>query len=128
MPTSTLVPADFFALRTPLLPFDEFLAWSSGLGAPSSSDERELASALADALVRDPAVRCCLLFQPNSSLCRVGGRLHCICTQTKNTERSYHLLAVEPSEALDATLGRAAGGARLSTLAEALVDEATTRT
>ena len=29
-------PSGFFALRTPLLPFDEFLAWSEVLKAPAA--------------------------------------------------------------------------------------------
>src|SRR6266568_12360 len=32
-------PSGFFALRTPLLPFDELLAWSDGLEAPSQADD-----------------------------------------------------------------------------------------
>ena len=36
-------PSGFFALRTPLLPFDELLAWGQGLAAPSArADEAEL--------------------------------------------------------------------------------------
>ena len=33
------VPSGFFALRTPLLPFDELLAWSDGLEAPSAGND-----------------------------------------------------------------------------------------
>jgi thiopeptide-type bacteriocin biosynthesis protein len=33
-----MVPSGFFALRTPLLPFDELLAWSGGLEAASADD------------------------------------------------------------------------------------------
>jgi hypothetical protein len=33
------VPSGFFALRTPLLPFDELLAWSDGLEAASAGDD-----------------------------------------------------------------------------------------
>lgn len=36
---SPFIPAGFFALRTPLLPFDELLAWSDGLEAPASLDD-----------------------------------------------------------------------------------------
>src|SRR5207248_11171284 len=32
-------PSGFFALRTPLLPFDELLAWSDGLEAGSAGDD-----------------------------------------------------------------------------------------
>ena len=31
-----VAPSGFFALRTPLLPFDELLAWSDGLAAASA--------------------------------------------------------------------------------------------
>src|SRR5438552_1940749 len=34
-------PSGFFALRTPLLPFDELLAWSDGLEAASAGDDPE---------------------------------------------------------------------------------------
>src|SRR5262249_9151032 len=33
------VPSGFFAWRTPLLPFDELLAWSDGLEAPSAGED-----------------------------------------------------------------------------------------
>lgn len=40
--------ADFFVVRTPLLPFDELEAWSAGLQAPGAGDDPEhLAAALA---------------------------------------------------------------------------------
>src|SRR5437867_1008981 len=32
-------PSGFFVFRTPLLPFDEFLAWSDGLEAPVTLDD-----------------------------------------------------------------------------------------
>src|SRR6516162_8452084 len=35
---SRFVPAGFFALRTPLLPFDDLLGWSAGLSAPWALD------------------------------------------------------------------------------------------
>ena len=44
----TFVASGFFALRTPLLPFDEFLAWSEGLEASASvNDPVRLEEALA---------------------------------------------------------------------------------
>jgi hypothetical protein len=36
---STLSHDYFFALRTPLLPWDEFLAWSDGLTSPSAGND-----------------------------------------------------------------------------------------
>jgi hypothetical protein len=44
----------FFALRTPLLPFDELLAWSDGLEAASAGDDP---AQLEAAIAKD---RCCL--------------------------------------------------------------------
>src|SRR4051812_25235620 len=41
-----LVPADFFVLRSPLLPFDELLSWSTGLAGASHRDAPELEGAL----------------------------------------------------------------------------------
>jgi hypothetical protein len=35
------VPSGFFAWRTPLLPFDEILAWSDGLEAPTAGEDPE---------------------------------------------------------------------------------------
>src|SRR4051812_5360037 len=44
----TLVPAGFFALRSPLLPFDELEAWGEGLeGRAASADPARLLGALA---------------------------------------------------------------------------------
>jgi hypothetical protein len=46
--------ADFFVLRTPLLPFDELEAWSAGLAAPGSGpDELEAAVAADRERLRD---------------------------------------------------------------------------
>ena len=46
------VASGFFVLRTPLLPFDEFLSWGAGLEAPRAVGER---GALAGALAADRA-------------------------------------------------------------------------
>ena len=49
-PTSQndLAPSGFFAVRTPLLPFDELLAWSDGLEAASAGpDPAQLEAAYA---------------------------------------------------------------------------------
>jgi hypothetical protein len=47
-PRNDFAPSGFFALRTPLLPFDELLAWGDGLEAPSSlGDPARLEAALA---------------------------------------------------------------------------------
>ena len=45
---SDFVSSGFFALRTPLLPFDELLAWSDGLeGASAGDDPAQLEAAIA---------------------------------------------------------------------------------
>src|SRR5213083_1134107 len=62
-------PSGFFALRTPLLSFDTFLAWSEGLGAVDALDDpvhlerafeadrallrRRLSALVGDATIRD---------------------------------------------------------------------------
>src|SRR5262249_12261857 len=48
---SDFVTSGFFALRTPLLPFDQLLAWSEGLNAPTANDQT-----LETALATDRAV------------------------------------------------------------------------
>jgi thiopeptide-type bacteriocin biosynthesis protein len=43
-----LSPSGFFVLRTPLLPVDELLAWSHGLGAPAAAEDELVAALEAD--------------------------------------------------------------------------------
>jgi thiopeptide-type bacteriocin biosynthesis protein len=76
---------------------------------------------LADALAREPSVRAGLRFRPNSSIYRIAGRIRYAAAQLDGAARSYHLVSVEPAPYLDAALARAAGGARLAEIAEALV-------
>jgi thiopeptide-type bacteriocin biosynthesis protein len=78
---------------------------------------------LAETLAKDPTLRQELLYRPNSSLYASGGRLRYAEGRLKNKARSYHLVAVEESPYLLATLERAKSGASLRTLATALVDE-----
>lgn len=77
--------------------------------------------ALADAIGKDEAARERLRYRPNSSLYRVGGRLRYAEARLAGKDRSYHLVSIEPTPYLDATLARAAAGARLGELAAALV-------
>src|SRR5712692_9406047 len=50
---AAFAPSGFFALRTPLLPFDELLAWGDGLESPSAlGDPARLEAALAADRVR----------------------------------------------------------------------------
>lgn len=78
---------------------------------------------LADALIRAPEVRARLVYRPNNSLYVIAGRMRYAAARLSGSERRYHLVAVEPTPYLEATLGRAANGAKLGDLAAALVDD-----
>jgi thiopeptide-type bacteriocin biosynthesis protein len=78
-------------------------------------------SDLTDALVAERAVRARLVYRPNTSLCRVAGRLR-YAMRREGASRSYSLVSLEPSDYLVATLERARNGARPADLAIALVD------
>jgi class I lanthipeptide synthase len=80
-------------------------------------------TALAGALEADPRVRLQLAFRPNSSLYRAGGRLRYAESRLDGTLRSYHLVAVDDSEELEATLERASAGATPDELAALLVGD-----
>jgi len=80
-------------------------------------------AALAAALEAHRDVRRRLIFRPNSSLYRAGGRLRYAEARLDGTLRSYHLVAVDDSEELEATLGRASDGATPGELAAALVGD-----
>ena len=77
--------------------------------------------ALCEELERDPGLRRELRYRPNSSLYRAGGRLRYAEARLDEKVRSHHLVAVEASDYLEATLERARGGARAADLAAALV-------
>ncbi len=77
--------------------------------------------ALCEDLERDAAMRRELRYRPNSSLYRAGGRLRYAEARLDDKVRSHHLVAVEASDYLEATLERARGGARAADLAAALV-------
>ncbi|HEV7514771.1 MAG TPA: lantibiotic dehydratase, partial [Thermoanaerobaculia bacterium] len=77
--------------------------------------------ALAEDLGRDPALRQELLYRPNSSLYQAAGRWRYAEARLDGKVRSHHLVALDATEYLDATLERAAGGARAADLAAALV-------
>jgi thiopeptide-type bacteriocin biosynthesis protein len=79
-------------------------------------------AALTETLARDPVVRRASTWRPNSSLYRAAGRLRYAEARLAGKERSYHLVAVDPTDYLDATLERASSGAKLDDLAQALVD------
>lgn len=78
---------------------------------------------LAESLAKDPLLRQELRFRPNSSLYAAGGRLRYAEARLREKTRSYHLVAVEETPYLLATLKLAEKGASLRVLAGALVDE-----
>jgi class I lanthipeptide synthase len=84
-------------------------------------------TALARALEAHPRLRRRLRFRPNSSLYRAGGRLRYAESRLDGTLRSYHLVAVDDSDELEATLERARGGAAPDELAAALVGDEISR-
>jgi thiopeptide-type bacteriocin biosynthesis protein len=78
-------------------------------------------ASLTDRLAASPEVRKHLPHRPNSSLCRVAGRLR-YAMRLEGDSRSYTLVSVEPSEYLVATLQRAQHGAPPGALASALCE------
>ena len=66
--------------------------------------------ALAGALTKDPVRRAGFTLKPNSSLYESAGHLRYVESRLAGEERTYHLVAVESSDALTATLSRAASG------------------
>jgi len=79
--------------------------------------------ALANALGRDPALRPALVFRPNSSLYRAAGRLHYVEARLDGKNRTHHLVAVEDSDGLQATLACAREGSGAGSLSAALIGE-----
>jgi len=80
-------------------------------------------TALVRALEADPSMRRRLSFRPNSSLYRAGGRVRYAESRLDGTLRSYHLVAVDDSVELEATLARASTGATPDELAATLVGD-----
>ncbi len=79
--------------------------------------------ALCEDLARDPAMRASLTYRVNSSLYSAAGRLRYAEARLQGKLRSHHLVAVEPTDYLMATLERARGGATRGQLAAALVED-----
>ena len=84
--------------------------------------DMDYACLLAEALVRTPELRQHVSCRPNSSLYRASGRLRYAEGRMSEKVRSYHLVAVEETEYLEATLARARAGASPEVLARALVE------
>jgi lantibiotic biosynthesis protein len=80
-------------------------------------------TALVRALEADPSIRRRLSFRPNSSLYRAGGRVRYAESRLDGTLRSYHLVAVDDSVELEATLACASAGATPDELAATLVGD-----
>jgi lantibiotic biosynthesis protein len=77
-------------------------------------------AALAERLDTHPPLRDGLRYRANDSVHAVAGGLHYVRPSTAGGTRRYHLVAVERTPYLEATLRRAAGGATLRELAAAL--------
>lgn len=77
--------------------------------------------ALVTSLEADPAHGASLRWRPNSSLYRAGGRWRYAEARMQGTLRSYHLVAVEDTAAIDCVLTAAYEGATRNELAAQLV-------
>jgi lantibiotic biosynthesis protein len=77
--------------------------------------------ALADALGRDAELRRTLRYRPNSTLYRAAGQLRYAELRLEGGVRTYHLVALTPSDYLEEVLARAKGGAVRAELAQLLV-------
>ena len=80
-------------------------------------------STLTETLSKDPDLRKSLTYYPNSSLYRAAERIRYVESRIEKKVRSHHLVAVEDSEYLVATLERAENGATAAALAESLIGE-----
>jgi lantibiotic biosynthesis protein len=79
--------------------------------------------ALADAIDRRPEVRERVHVRVNPTLVRAAGRVRFTAAQRTATSRAYRLVAADVTPYLEATLVRAAGGARIADLARGLVED-----
>ncbi|MES1244439.1 MAG: lantibiotic dehydratase [Acidobacteriota bacterium] len=128
----------FLRMATRPTPFGLFSGCTAGTVGPADGGTRlELAErgvygrhsrldmdylfALCEHLGRDSALRSELLYRPNTSLYEAAGRYRYAEARVIGRLRTYHLVAVDVFDALRETLERAADGARLGDLAEALV-------
>ncbi len=77
---------------------------------------------LVERLEADPVLRDVLRYTPNSTLYRSADGLRYVETRLRGKTRSHHLVALERSDALDATLARARHGATRAGLLAALAE------
>ena len=96
-----------------------------GIGAVRRSTrlDMEYVASLVAELERTPQVRARLTYRPNSSLYTAAGRVRYVEALLRDRTRRHRLVAVESSEPLLETLARAADGATVDALAQALVDD-----
>ena len=78
---------------------------------------------LSKELAQDPNVKKSLLYYPNSSLYRAGGRQRYLESTRDGHGHSYELVAIEETDYLSATLKAAGKGKKAAALARALVDK-----
>ena len=81
--------------------------------------------ALSGALRRDDALRLELTYWPNSSLRLIAGAWHYTESRLRGTARSHHLVKLEDDQFLAAALSRAAGGASVTELVDAIIAQDT---
>jgi len=77
-------------------------------------------SALVEKLEAAPESRATLRYMPNSSLYKTGGRYHYSEERLAESGRSYHLVAVDVTDYLEAALDGASRGGTLREVAEAI--------
>ena len=77
---------------------------------------------LCRALAGTPAIAAGLTLRPSSSLYRAAGRYRLVESRLDGGSRSYHLVALEPDEYLEAAIERARSGARPGEIARHLVE------
>lgn len=82
--------------------------------------------ALTEALRNDRTLRSAFEYRLNSSLYRTAGAVRYVASRLIDKALSYHLVVVENTDYLAATLDRATDGAPFEELASALIDEEVT--
>ncbi|HEU4404174.1 MAG TPA: lantibiotic dehydratase [Polyangiaceae bacterium] len=87
--------------------------------------DQDYVAALARALADDRALRRTLRYRTNETVYAAAGRLRYFEARGRGDRRAYHLVAVDPGEALDAALARAREGASFDEIARALGPDAT---
>lgn len=73
-----------------------------------------------EALTGDRAIRPWLRYRPVDTACRIGGSWRYIETRVKDKVRTHHLVSIEDNSAVSAALERAAAGATVADLADAV--------